>query len=263
MRRWISLALSLALLVTLVSCGASSPEERTVELQVFAASSLTEALDEILAAWEEEHPSLPVTPTYDSSGTLLTQIREGAPCDLFLSAAPRQMDELELAGLLEEGTRLDLLENRVVLAVPPGNPKDIRSLDELALALREGDVFLAVGNSDVPVGQYTQKIFRYYGLEEEQLAAAGLLTYGSNVKEVTTQVREAAADCGIIYATDARSAGLTAVDTATEEMCGKVICPAAVLTSSPHLREAEELLAFLCAAPATEIFRRVGFTPLT
>src|SRR5699024_9933692 len=106
---------------------------------------------------------------------------------------------------------------------PEGNPAGIESFDQLAELLESGEVFLAMGNSDVPVGQYTQKIFNYYGLDEATLAADGKLTYGSNVKEVTTFVSEATVDCGIIYATDAYSAGLTVVDEATAEMCGQVI----------------------------------------
>ena len=202
------------------------------------------------------------SPTYDSSGTLLTQIQEGAICDLFLSAAPKQIDALDEEGGLLEGSRLDLLENKVALAVPDGNPKGIESFDQLAELLKDGDVFLAMGNSDVPVGQYTQKIFDYYGLIEEELASAGLLTYGSNVKEVTTQVSEATVDCGIIYATDAFSANLTTVDTATAEMCGQVIYPAAVLGASEHPEEALAFLEYLTGAVGA-MFESVGFTPLT
>ena len=136
--------------------------------------------------------------------------------------------------LVNSATRLDLLENKVTLAVPEGNPKGIESFDQLAGLLASGDVFLAMGNSDVPVGQYTQKIFTYYGLNEETLASSGVLTYGSNVKEVTTQVSEGTVDCGVIYATDAFSAGLTVVDEATAEMCGQVIYPAAVMKNSAN-----------------------------
>ena len=121
---------------------------------------------------------------------------------------------------------------------------------------------LVMGNSDVPVGQYTQKILDYYGLEEEALAGAGLITYGSNVKEVTTQVREAAVDCGIIYGTDAFSAGLTVVDTADAEMCGQVIYPAAVLNITRNEETARDFLAFLTSAEASAVFESVGFSPI-
>ena len=121
---------------------------------------------------------------------------------------------------------------------------------------------LVMGNSDVPVGQYTQKILDYYGLEEEALAGAGLITYGSNVKEVTTQVKEGSVNAGVIYCTDAFSAGLTVVDNATAEMCGQVIYPAAVLKTSPHPTEAQAFLDYLSSPEAMAVFEAVGFSPV-
>lgn len=119
-----------------------------------------------------------------------------------------------------------------------------------------------MGNADVPVGQYTQKILAYYELSEEALAAAGNITYGSNVKEVTTQVAEATVDCGIIYQTDAFSAGLTVVDTATAEMCGQVIYPATVLNVSQNQKAAQAFLEYLTSDAADAVFEAVGFTPV-
>ena len=121
---------------------------------------------------------------------------------------------------------------------------------------------LVMGNSDVPVGQYTQKILDYYGLEEEALAKAGLITYGSNVKEVTTQVKEGSVNAGVIYCTDAFSAGLTVVDNATAEMCGQVIYPAAVLKTSQHPTEAQAFLDYLSSPEAMAVFEAVGFSPV-
>lgn len=160
--------------------------------------------------------------------------------------------------LIVTDSRIDLLENKVTLAVPEGNPKGIESFDQLAELLKSGDVLLAIGNSDVPVGQYTQKIFAYYGLDES--AMTDCLTYGNNVKEVTTQVSEASADCGIIYATDAYSAGLTVVDSATAEMCGQVIYPAAVLKGEKE-EAAQAFLDYLQTADAMSVFESVGFCP--
>ena len=261
MKRTIVLPLLFCLLLT--ACGqAKSPAANGVELHVFAAASMTETLDQIIRLYKEEAPGVTVVPTYDSSGTLLTQIQEGAECDLFLSAAPRQMNALEEADSLLEGTRLDLLENKVVLAVPEGNPGGASTFDLLAERLEGGDILLAIGNSDVPVGQYTQKIFAYYGLDEAALAASGVLTYGSNVKEVTTQVSEGTVDCGVIYATDAFSAGLAVADEAKAEMCGQVIYPAAVLKDAAHPEEAAAFLAFLSTPEARAVFESVGFTPL-
>ena len=237
--------------------------EEPVELVVFAAASLTETLTRIAEDYKAVAPNVTIVFNFDSSGTLKTQVEEGADCDLFLSAAPKQMDELEELGVVVTDSRIDLLENKVALAVPDGNPAGIASYEDLIERLQAGNVFLAMGNSDVPVGQYTQKIFAYYGLNEDDLEAAGCLTYGTNVKEVNSQVSEAAVDCGIIYATDAASAGLTVVDTATEEMCGQVIYPAAVLNISKHQEAARAFLDYLTGTEAGTMFAAVGFTPLT
>ena len=277
MKKALSLLLALAMALALTACGGTSTSAtdeaaqdtdagsddtaEAVELIVFAAASLTETLDEIIEDYKTVAPHVTITPSYESSGTLLDQIQSGADCDLFLSAGASQMDTLEEEGGVLEGSRLDLLENKVALAVPEGNPKGIESFDQLAELLKIGDVFLAIGNSDVPVGQYTQKIFAYYGIDEA--AIADCLTYGSNVKEVTTQVSEGAVDCGIIYATDAFSAGLATVDGATAEMCGQVIYPAAVVASSLHPDEAQAFLDYLSSADASAVFESVGFTPLS
>lgn len=243
-----------------------------VELVVFAAASMTETLTELSNAYMEENPNVNVVLNFDSSGTLKTQIQEGADCDVFISAGQLQMDQLDAnadpsvntEGLdfVLEDSRFDILENKVALAVPDDNPKDINSYDDMKAGLENGSILLAMGNSDVPVGQYTQKILTYLGLDETALANAGNITYGSNVKEVTTQVSEAAVDCGIIYQTDAYSAGLTVVDTATPEMCGQVIYPAAVLNVSKNPDIAKDYLDFLTSDDADTVFEEVGFTAI-
>ena len=161
---------------------------------------------------------------------------------------------------VDPSTRVDLLENEVVLCVPEGSDKGIDSFDALAEHLKAQDILFCMGNSDVPVGQYTQKILAYYDLDEEALAAAGVITYGSNVKEVTTQITEASVDAGVVYCTDAFSAGLTPVDEATKEMCGQVIYPAAVLKAAPNAEAAKEFLAYLQTDRAATVFEGVGFS---
>ena len=262
---------ALCLTLSLAACG--GPKTESVEITVFAAASLQESLNAVIEGYKTVAPEVTVVATYDSSGTLKTQIQEGASCDLFISAAPKQMDALDGSltndtvrnpdGLdfVVQGSRVDLLENRVVLAVPDGNPAGIESFDQLAEALNSGTVLLAVGNSDVPVGQYTQKIFTYYDIDEATVSAC--LTYGSNAKEVTTQVAENAVDCGVLYATDACSAGLTVVDSATAGMCGQVIYPAAVINSGSQPDAAQAFLNYLSADEAKACFEAVGFTPLT
>lgn len=252
--------LNIMLVLLLTACGASEAED--IELIVFAAASMQETMTEIGESYEKNHPGVTLIFNFDSSGILKTQIQEGADCDIFISAAPKQIDALDEEGALLEGTRLDLLENKAALVVPEGNPKGIESFEQLNELLSSGDVFLAMGSSDVPVGQYTQKIFNYFGLDEDDLAADGLLTYGSNAKEVAVQVSEGTVDCGVIYATDAFSAGLTVVDTAAAEMCGQVIYPAAVLGSSIHSDEARAFLDYLTGDAAGAVFESAGFVPL-
>ena len=157
-------------------------------------------------------------------------------------------------------SRINLLENKVVLVVPEGNPKGIKGFDDLAAKLADGSVLMAMGNSDVPVGQYTQKILSYYKLDETALANAGTITYGTNVKEVTTQVAEGSVDCGIVYCTDAFSAGLTVVDSATKDMCGQVIYPAAVMKNAKHADAAKAFLEYLQSDAAMKVFENVGFS---
>lgn len=259
MKKFAVLVLALTLAFALTACGGNSTE---VELTVFAAASMQETLTEIGENYKKDHPNITLTFNFDSSGTLQTQIEEGAVCDIFISAGQKQMNALEEGGSILMDSRFDLLENKVALAVPEGNPAGIGSYDDLRSALEAGTVLLAMGNSDVPVGQYTQKIFAYWGLDEAALAASGCLTYGSNVKEVTTQVSEGAVDCGVIYGTDAFSAGLTVVDTATEEMCGQVIYPAAVLAGSEHSDEAQAFLNYVRSADGAAVLESVGFSPL-
>ena len=290
MKRLVSLLLALSLVLALTACGSkadgaadaaagsqprdSAPVEESagdpVELIVFAAASMTETLTEIAELYKTAAPEVTVTYNFDSSGKLLTQIKEGADCDLFISAAPTQMNAMDGSlkddasknpdglDLIVTDSRVNLLENKVTLAVPEGNPKGIESFDQLAELLKGGEVLLAMGNSDVPVGQYTLKIFNYYGIDET--AVADKLTYGNNVKEVTSQVSEAAADCGIIYATDAYSAGLTVADSATAEMCGQVIYPAAVLKGDKE-DATRAFLAYLQTDAAMAVFESVGFSP--
>ncbi len=273
MKKGMAVFTSLVLLISLLcGCAASENGGGQTELIVFGAASMTETLTELGDAYMAKHPEVTIVFNFDSSGTLKTQIQEGADCDIFISAGQKQMNQLDITAdaavntegldFVKEGSRFNILENKVALAVPEGNPKAIYSYDDLVAGLKAGSVLLAMGNADVPVGQYTQKILAYYELSEEALAAAGSVTYGSNVKEVTTQVSEAAVDCGIIYQTDAFSAGLTVVDTATAQMCGQVIYPAAILKTSQNPDAAQAFLDYLTSDAGDAVFEAVGFTPV-
>lgn len=266
-----SLALSLSLLLS--ACGgiaassqassapassaaaSSEASGESVQLTVFAAASLTETLNEISEQYKTVAPNVELVFNFDSSGTLKTQIEEGADCDLFLSAAQKQMNALEEENRINTGTRVDLLENKVVLAVPEGNPADIQSFEDIGT---DKCKLVALGNEDVPVGSYSVEILTNLGILDE-LESSNKITYGSNVKEVTTQVKEASADCGIVYATDAYSAGLETVDEATADECRQVIYPAALTASTAHAEEAQAFLDYLTTDDAAAIFESVGF----
>ena len=268
-----AIAILLAAVLALCLFSGCKKEEKKVRLYVFAAASMTETLTEIDEKYKTVEPNVELVFTFDSSGTLKTMIEEGSDCDLFISAGQKQMNQLDIkadpevntAGLdfVNADSRCNLLENKVALCVPDGNPKNIASYDDLKAALEAGDILMAMGNSDVPVGQYTQKILTFFGLDEQDLAGKGLITYGGNVKEVTAQISEAAVDCGIIYQTDAFSAKLTVVDTATKDMCGQVIYPAAVLKTAKNPEAAQAFLDYLKTQEASAVFEKVGFTPLS
>ena len=274
LRKPLALLLALGMIFALAACGSAKPQQAAekTDLIVFAAASMTETLTELKAVYEADHPEINIVYNFDSSGTLKTQIQEGADCDLFISAGQKQMNQLDITAKPEVNTegldfvlevsRLNLLENKVVLVVPEGNPKGVESFDQLAQLLKDGSLLMAMGGADVPVGQYTQKILAFYELNEEELANAGLISYGSNVKEVTTQVKEASVDCGVVYCTDAFSAGLTVADSATAEMCGQVIYPAAVLKTAQHAEAAQAFLDFLKTDAAMAVFEKVGFSPV-
>lgn len=286
MKKAFSLILALAMALTLTACGstgtasssaakssasassAASSSAEPVKLTVFAAASMTETLNQIIDMYKTVAPNVTISPTYDSSGTLQDQIEQGADCDLFISAAQKQMDALDGSlksdpeknpkgqDFIDTNTRVNILENKVVLVVPKGNPSGIQSFQDIATKAK----LIALGNSSVPVGSYSLEVLSSLGLDVKALEKAGKITYGSNVKEVTTQVSEGTVDCGIVYATDAYSAGLTVVDTATSDMCKKVLYPAAVLKGSAQPDAAKAFLDYLQTSDCSAVFEKVGFT---
>ena len=289
MKRIAALSLALALTLALAACGGgnagtaetpaanstapaaetTAPQAEPVEVVVFAAASLEATLTEIADLYKEVAPEVTLTFSFESSGTLRTQIIEGAVCDLFISAGQSQMNDLE-AGQNDTGadfvyadTRIDFVENKVVLAVPDDNPKDIQTFSDLATDKLS---LLCIGNDDVPVGSYSLEILDTLGIDIAQLESDGKVTYASNVTEVANQVKEGAVDCGIIYATDAYTYELTVVDQATADMCSQVIYPAAVMKSSSGEAAEAAAQAFLdylhTDESAIAILENVGFTVL-
>lgn len=278
MKKLLALFLTLSMGL-LASCNADKSQQQSKsaddnakkELIVFAAASMTETLEKLADKFMQEN-NVELKFNFDSSGTLKTQIEEGAKVDVFISAGQKQMDQLDITAdkeinknsldFVEKDTRFDFLENKVALSVPEGNPKNINSYEDLKHALEGGSAMLAIGNSDVPVGQYAQKILKSLDIDEEKAANSGSITYATNVKEVATQVSEGLVDAGIIYQTDAKSAGLTVVDTATKQMCGQVIYPASVINTSENKELAQKYLDYLKTDEASKVFEEVGFSPI-
>lgn len=272
--------LAMSMVLALTGCQSSGSGEQTeanqteqTDLVVFAAASMEASLTKIAEQYKSVAPEVNITFNFDSSGTLRTQIKEGAVCDLFISAGQSQMNELDstdTTGKNEDGTdlvnadsRINLVENKVVLAVSDDNAKDIQTFQDLA---SDKLSLLCIGNSDVPVGAYSLEILENLNIDISQLENDGKVTYASNVTEVANQVKEAAVDCGIIYATDACTYELTVVDQATEELCGQVIYPAAVMKSAGSAESGAAAQAFLdylhTDADAISVLESVGFTVL-
>ncbi len=276
MKKFVSILLSTALAVSaLAGCSSSQKTEKKTDAQaeteqteliVFAAASMTETMTEIADMYKSVDPNVNIVYNFDSSGTLKTQIQEGADCDIFISAAQKQMNQLDITqdeeknpdklDFVDPDTRFDLLSNSVVLITPQGNPEGISSFDDVA-----GDKvkLIALGNSDVPVGQYSEEIFTYMGIWD-QLNSEQKITFGTNVKEVLTQVEESAADCGVVYSTDAAASDkVEVVATAPEGSHKPITYPAAVLKTSKNPDAAKAFLDYLKTDDCTKVFEDAGF----
>lgn len=275
MKKVFALVLALAMALGLTACTSTTggeTVEETADVVAFAAASMEASLTEIAEQYKTVAPNVNLVFTFDSSGTLKTQIEEGAVCDLFISAAQKQMNQLDSAdttGTNTDGldfvysdTRIDLVENKVVLAVPDDNPKDIQDFSDLGTDKLS---LLCLGNDDVPVGAYSLEILDTLGIDIAQLENDGKVTYASNVSEVANQVKEGAVDCGIIYATDANTYELNVVAQATSDMCGQVIYPAAMMKSGTEggRDAAQAFLDYLHTnESAVSVLENVGFTVL-
>lgn len=259
---------AVAMLAVLTACGQteSKDEKETgeknegkkpvTELTVLAAASMTDAMQEIGEAYQETHENIEITYQFDSSGTLKTQIEEGAPADIFISAATKQMEELVQGELVEEDSVFPWLENKVVLIVPKDSEDGPDSFEDAA---EEEVPMIAIGNEDVPVGQYTQTIYQNLGLWENIQAKANL---ASNVRQVLDWVATGNAPCGVVYATDAQiEKNVKVVCEAPKGSCDPVIYPAGLVSASKEKEEAAEFLEYLKTEEVSEILEAYGFTP--
>jgi len=286
MKRVLALVLAVTLAVVCVGCGApqATPTPAVVatpapipeatptsaepaELVVFAAASMTEAMKEIAILYKTIAPHVDIVYNFESSGTLKTQIEQGADCDIFISAGQKQMNELDIAAdaavntaaldFVLAGSRFNIVSNTVVMIAPEGSGTDITSFEDV---MGDKVSLLALGNADVPVGQYAAEIYTNLGLWDD-LQSSGKVSYGSNVKEVLTQVAAASVDCGVVYSTDAATAtGVTVVATAPEGSHMPIAYPAAILNTTAQQAEAEAFIAFLQSDVCSAVFEGIGFS---
>lgn len=168
------------------------------ELYVFIAASLENTMETVKKEYESKHPEVTIIYNADSSGTLKTQIEEGARCDIFFSAATKQMDELEKGGFVKEGSVQNLLMNQMVLIKLKGKETAVTGFDNITNASS-----LALAGEDVPVGQYARKLFEKMGILDKVMSME--INQGPNVTAILTAVAEGSNEVGIVYATDAAS----------------------------------------------------------
>ncbi|MDR3255617.1 MAG: molybdate ABC transporter substrate-binding protein [Synergistaceae bacterium] len=262
------LALSVALVMAFLFSLSSAAFAATKTLTVFAAASMTESLNEIAGLYKASAPDVEVVFNFDSSGTLKTQIQQGAECDIFISAGQKQMDQLDIAAdaklntdkldFVLSGTRFNIVSNRVVLIVPKGkNPNGISDFKDVAT---DKVKLIALGNSDVPVGQYSEEIYKKLGLWD-QLNSDKKISFASNVKEVVSQVDAGAVDCGVVYSTDAATAsGVEVAADAPDGSHAPITYPAAILKTVKDEAAAKAFVEFLKNDESSNVFKRIGFS---
>jgi len=261
---FLSLLLVLSVFMAPLSVSAAT------ELTVFVAASMTESMNQIAEAYKKSAPDVKVLYNFDSSGTLKTQIENGAQCDIFISAGQKQMNQIDIKAdpkintqkldLMMQDTRFNLVSNKVVLIVPKGhNPKDINDFKDV---VTDKVGIVSLGNLDVPVGQYSQEIYKNLGIWDK-LKIMNKTSYASTVKEVLSQVAAGAVDCGVVYSTDAATSD--AVDVVAEAPKGShkpIAYPAAIMKSTKNLKAATAFLNFLKGPESTKIFNSIGFVVL-
>ena len=231
----------------------SSQEEITIT--VAAAASLKNCMDDkIIPMFEEKYTNVKVEATYDSSGKLQTQIEQGADIDIFMSAAMKQMNSLNEEGLIEANSIVELLENKLVLIIPAGSNKEIKTFEDILKADK-----IAIGDPEsVPAGQYAKELFENLNIWDKVLEKSSL---GTNVTEVLNWVSEGSADAGIVYSTDATSNGnVKVVLVAKEGAVSKVIYPVGIIENSENKETSKNFIDFLQSDEVINIFESYGFS---
>lgn len=248
----------LLILSTLLFYVGCRKHSQKTELTVLAAASLTDVCAELKTEYENENPNVKLLFSFGGSGALQAQIEAGAPCDLFISAAKKQMKALDEKKLVDKESIKNLLKNEVVLIVPENKENGITSFENV---ISPSVKMIAIGETEsVPVGQYTKTVYENLGLWNSVSAKAN---YASDVRTVLSWVEEALCDCGIVYATDAAvSKKVCVVAKAPEGSCPEVIYPVGIISASEKKEYAESFEKFLFGRKAKVIFEKAGFVTL-
>jgi molybdate transport system substrate-binding protein len=273
-------ALTLPLVLFLAACGSPgtaspSPAAGTASpavaqasavaprtLTVFAASSLTDAFGEIGKAFEAEHPGVQVAFNFAGSQALRTQIEQGAPADVFVSASPAEMNALIAERMVDQASQHILLTNQLVVILPPGNPAGLSKLEDLAAP----GIKLVLASQDVPVGGYARqaldKMDQAFGSDFKQRVISNVVSNEDNVKQVVAKVELGEADAGIVYASDAAAApDLKKLEIpATLNIVASY--PIAPVAHSANGALASEFIQYALAAKSQATLAKWGFRPL-
>lgn len=257
-KRIIAVIMTLCMSTFVYGCSQTT-EESAVQnktINVLAAASLTDVMHELELDYEEDHPGIDLVFSFAGSGALQTQIEEGAPADIFISAASKQMDALNEEGLMDSTSIRDLLLNSVVLIVPADSELGLDSFEDVV----NDDVFvIALGEPEsVPAGKYAQQVFESLGIWDEVQARTN---FGTDVRTVLTWVEMGEVDCGVVYATDAYTSDMVTIAAqAPEGSCDRVVYPAGIVAGSGVSEESEDFLTYLESPEAAAVFESYGFT---
>ena len=257
---WVTISI-LLITVFVVGCGGGVKQEQPqtaaqpVELNISAAVSLKDALADIQKNYQAKNPNVKLVYNLGASGTLQKQIEQGAPADIFMSAAPTQMNELDAKNLVNKATRKNLVENKLVMIVPQNSALGLTKYEDLA---KSEVVKFSIGEpSVVPAGQYAQQVLQKIGIWEKVKDKAVL---AKDVRTVLTYVETGNVEAGIVYKTDAASSTkVKEVATAPEGSHQPIVYPMAILRDTKQQRAAEDLLAYLTAPESKVIFEKYGF----
>lgn len=274
-KKIIAVAMALSMAFTMVACsnGKDKKQEETVTVNVFAAASLSAVMKELESSFEKANPGVDIVINADSSGALQTQIEEGAPCDVFFSAAQKQMDALEKKGLLVNKTRTNVVNNRLVVITQPSSNTAVTGLADIAKAKS-----IALADGSVPVGRYTRQAMVKLGIltgkddpadittqeVSEQLGGV-VISEQSNVSKVLTAVEEGACEVGTTYLSDTvgHEKSVSILETVDRGVTGDIVYPVAQIVnadaSRAELAAAEKFIVFITGDDAKPVYEKYGF----